>query len=66
MEYSFYDQGDERLLELADLPRENGIALAMRTTGYAPKEDEILELAVVDLRGNELFSKRVKPQNVED
>ena len=66
MEYSFYDQSDERLLELADLPRDNGIALAMRTTGYAPTEDEILELAIVDLQGNELFSKRVKPQNIEN
>ena len=66
MEYSFFNQGDERLLELADFPRDNGIALAMRTTGYAPTEDEILELAIVDLQGNELFSKRVKPQNIED
>ena len=65
MEYSFFNQSDERLLELADFPRENGIALAMRTTGYTPTEDEILEFVIVDLQGKELFSKRVKPQNIE-
>lgn len=65
MEYSFFDQGDERLLELADLPLENGIAVAMRTTGYALDEDEIVELAIVDLDGKELFNKRVRPQNIE-
>lgn len=65
MKYAHYDQGDERLLELAKLPVENGVALAMRTTGYSQQDDEIIELSIVDLSGNELFSKRVRPQNVE-
>ena len=65
MEYARYDQGDERLLELVELPLENGIALAMRTTGYSLQDDEIIELSIVDFSGNELFSKRAKPQNVE-
>ena len=48
MEYVRYDQNDERLLELAELPLENGIALAMRTTGYSLQDDEIIELSIVD------------------
>ena len=65
MEYSFLNISDERLLETADLTCENGIAVAMHTTGYTPSEDEIVELAIVDFAGNELFRKRVKPQNIE-
>ena len=45
MEYARYNQNDERLLELAELPLENGIALAMRTTGYSLQDDEIIELS---------------------
>lgn len=66
MEYSFFDRGDEQLLETAELPREGGIAVAMRTTGYTPHVDEIVELAIMDFDGNELFRKRVKPQNIEE
>ena len=66
MRYTFLDQGDERLLELAALPQENGRVIAMRTTGYAFSGDEIVELAISDLDGNNLFCKRVKPQNIEE
>ena len=66
MEYSFFDQGDERLLEIAQFPLEGGIAVALRSTGYATQGDEIIELAIVDMEGNPLFAKRVKPQNIED
>lgn len=65
MQYRFLDPGDERLLALSELPA-NGIALAMRTTGYDTDEDEVLELAIVDLQGEERFFRRVKPQNIED
>ena len=66
MEYSYLDQGDKRLLELAQLPLDNGVAIAMRTTGYATQGDEILELAISDMEGKLLFAKRVKPQNIEE
>lgn len=66
MEYSFLDQGDERLLETAQLPLEGGIAVAMHTTGYATQGDEVVELAITDMQGKPLFAKRVKPQNIEE
>lgn len=66
MEYSFFDQGDERLLEIAQLPLEGGIAIAMHTTGYATQGDEVVELAIADMEGKPLFAKRVKPQNIEE
>lgn len=66
MQYRFLDPGDERLIATSELPTEGGIAVALRTTGYDADEDEILELAIVDFAGNELFSQVVKPQNVED
>lgn len=66
MEYSFFDQGDERLLEMAQLPLEGGIAVALHTTGYATQGDEVVELAITDMDGTPLFAKRVKPQNIED
>lgn len=63
MQYRFLDPSDKRFLELAEMPVEGGIALAVRTTGYDADEDEVLELSIVDLAGAELFSRRVKPQN---
>ena len=66
MRYRFLDPGDERLLDLAGMPAEGGIALAVRTTGYNADEDEVLELAVVDLEGAELFARAVKPQNIDE
>ena len=65
MEFAYLDQGDERLLELADLPAGAGIAVTMHTTGYSLEDDEIVELAIVDLDGNRLFNQQVKPQNIE-
>lgn len=65
MEYRFLDQGDQKLLELSELPVEGGLAVALRTTGYDMENDEIVELVLCDLSGNVLFSQRVKPQNVE-
>lgn len=66
MRYRFLDPTDERFLELADMPVEGGIALAVHTTGYDSEKDEVLELSIVDLAGGELFSRRVKPQNTEE
>lgn len=65
MQYRFLDPGDEKLIETSELPVSGGIAVAVRTTGYNAEEDEVVELAIVDLDGNELFSKLVKPQNKE-
>lgn len=65
MQYRFFDPGDERLLELCAMPTD-GIALALRTTGYNADFDEVLELSIVDLQGAEKFSRRVKPQNTEE
>lgn len=65
MQYEFLDQSDEKLLRLSDMPVDGGIAVAVRTTGYDVDLDEVLELAIVDLHGAELFHKVVKPQNVE-
>ena len=65
MQYSYFEQTDEKLLQLAQMPTEGGIAVAMRTTGYNVEEDEIIELVICDLDGKQLFAQRVKPQNVE-
>lgn len=65
MDYRFLEPEDEKLLELASLPTKDGIALAMRTTGFGADEAEVLDLAIVDLDGNELFAQTVKPQNTE-
>lgn len=64
MEYRFLDRGDEALIALSELPCERGIAFAVRSTGYE-QGAEVVELAIVDLDGNELFSQKVKPQNAE-
>lgn len=66
MRYQFLDPGDEKLIQTSELPTEKGIALAVRSTGYDVEDDEVLQLAVVDFDGNELFFKTVKPQNKED
>lgn len=63
MEYRFFSQSDEQLIATSELPLTDGIAIAVRSTGYSSDEDEVLELAIVDFEGNELFSKVVKPQN---
>lgn len=65
MQYSFLDQADETLIEASQLPTENGIALAMHTTGLNASADEVVELVICDLDGQVLFNQRVKPQNVE-
>lgn len=65
MDYRFLDQGDERLLELSELPTQGGLAVALRTTGYDLEGDEVVELALCDLDGNVLFCQKVRPQNVE-
>ena len=65
MEYRFFDVTDEDLIEVSELPREGGIVLALRATGHDVESDEVVELSITDLDGKELFSKRVKPQNVE-
>lgn len=66
MDYRFLDVSAEELMALSELPVENGISVAMRTTGYDPESDEIVELAIVDFEGNTLFSHVVKPQNNEE
>lgn len=66
MRYQFFDPGDERLIETSELPTDSGIAVAVRSTGYDTDEDEVVQLAIVDLDGNELFFKTVKPQNKEE
>lgn len=66
LEYRFLDRTDEALIRTSELPVEDGIAVAVRTTGYDTENDEVLELAIVDFAGNELFSQVVKPQNAED
>ena len=65
MLYEYREQGDERLLELAALPLENGCVITMHTTGFSLAGDEIVELFISDFGGRELFRKRVNPQNVE-
>lgn len=65
MKYAFLDD-DARLLEYAELPTAGGLAVAVRSTGYAHSGNEVLELSLVDMDGNTQFSERVHPQNVED
>lgn len=66
MEFRYLYPGDERIIELSEMPVQGGISIALNTTGFNHEDDEIVEFAVVDLEGSELFSKRVHPQNVED
>ena len=66
MQYQFLDAGDEKLIELSELPSNNVVSFALRTTGYDTEEDEVVQLTIVDLDGKELFSKTVKPQNREE
>lgn len=66
MEYRFFDRGDEELIETSELQCSQGIAVAVRTTGYEMGHDEVVELAIVDFDGNVRFSQRVKPQNADD
>ena len=65
MEYSFFDRGDEELIEISELPCESGIAFAVRTTSYEAESAEVVELAIVDFSGKVLFNQKVKPQNTE-
>ena len=66
MEYRFFDTGDDELIRISELPCENGIAIALRTCSYEHERNEVVELAICDLNGKELFCRRVNPQNVED
>lgn len=66
IEYRFLDRGDEALVKTSELPVEGGIAVAVRTTGYELGKDEVIELSVVSLTGEVLFSQRVRPQNAEE
>ena len=66
MQYKFFSADDESLIEISELNCSDGIAVAVRTTGYEIGRDEVIELAVTDLDGTELFSQRAKPQNVDD
>ena len=66
IEYQFLDRTDETLIETSELPVEEGIAVAVRTTGYEVGVDEIVEISIVDFDGKELLSQVVKPQNIED
>lgn len=66
MEYRFLNRDDDVLIETSELPVEEGIAVAIRCTGYELGVDEIVQLSIVDFQGNELFSQVVKPQNIED
>ena len=66
IEYRFFNRSDEELIKTSELPREGGIAVAVRSTGYDIARDEVVELSIVDFAGNELFSQVVKPQNLEE
>ena len=65
IQYSFLDLGPESLSEVSELPVVEGIAVAIRTTGYEIGTDEVVELSITDLAGSELFCQRVKPQNID-
>ncbi len=65
MEYRFFDVSDEELIEVSELPRKGGIALALRATGRDIESDEVVEIAITYLDGDTRFDRRVKPQNVE-
>ena len=66
IEYRFFDRSDEELIKTSELPKEGGIAVAVRSTGFEVSRDEVLQLCIVDFEGNELFSQVVKPQNLEE
>jgi DNA polymerase III epsilon subunit-like protein len=66
MQYKFFSKDDDSLIEISELPTDKGIAVAVHTTGYELERSEIIELAICDLDGKELFLQRVKPQNVEE
>lgn len=66
IEYAFLDRGDEQLIKTSELPVEEGIAVAVRTTGYAVGTDEVLQMSIVDFNGHELFNQTVKPQNIDE
>lgn len=66
IEYRFLDRSDDVLIATSELPVEEGIAVAIRSTGYEVGVDEIVELSIADFQGNVLFSQVVKPQNIED
>ena len=66
MEYRFLNPGDEELIARSEKETANGIAVAVRTTGYDLDFHEVVEIAITDLDGTVLFSRRVKPQNATD
>lgn len=66
MDYRFLDRDDDTLIATSELNCEKGIAVAVRTTGYATDRDEVIELAIVGFDGNVRFSQKVKPQNVTE
>lgn len=63
MQYRFFSADDESLIKISEQNCTDGIAVAVRTTGYEPEKSEVIELGITDLHGTELFSQRVKPQN---
>lgn len=66
IDYRFIDRTAEELIAVSELPVEEGIAVAVRTTGYEVGVDEIVQISIVDFGGTELFSQTVKPQNIDD
>ena len=65
MDYRFLDMNDEELLEGASRPLVGGVSLGLLTTGYDIEQDEVLSISVVDMQGTALFSKTVKPHNID-
>ena len=65
IEYRFLDCVPGELIATSELPVEDGIAVAVRTTGYEAGKDEIVQLSIVDFGGDVLFERTVKPQNVD-
>lgn len=66
IEYRFLERGAEELIAASELPVEDGIAVAVRTTGYEAGKDEVVQLSIVDFGGDVLFERLLKPQNVDD
>ena len=66
IEYRFLDRDDDVLVDTSELPVEEGIAVAIHSTGYEVGVDEVVQISIVDFQGKELFSQVVKPQNIED
>ena len=64
--YRFLERGAEELIAASELPVEDGIAVAVRTTGYEAGKDEVVQLSIVDFGGDVLFERLLKPQNVDD